>query len=148
MNRHHDITNLDNAVAYIILRVTRLLRLHIDRTLTELGADISPEQWFILFKLHNQAPLPQKALADPVLNDEPNITRLVRSLEERGYVSRGNDQQDRRQRLVSLTEKGRALMARMLPAIIPIRETIFAGINDEEIEQLVTTLHRLEENLS
>ena len=147
MSRHHDITNLDNAVAYIMLRVSRLLRLHLDRTLTNLGVDISPEQWFILFKLYNQPPLPQRALADPVLNDEPNITRLVRALEMEGYVKRGADEHDRRQRLVSLTEDGRVLMDRLLPAIIPVREAIFADINDGEIEHLVSILHRLEGNL-
>jgi len=147
MSRHHDITDLNNAVAYIILRVSRLLRLHLNRTLTELGVDISPEQWFILFKLHNQTPLPQVALADPVINDEPNIARLVRALEKEGYVKRVADENDRRQRLVSLTEDGQALMDRLLPAIIPVRETIFADIDDSEVEQLVSILHRLEANL-
>jgi DNA-binding MarR family transcriptional regulator len=147
MSRHHDTSHLDHATAYIILRTARLLRFHLNSVLAQAGAGISPEQWFILFKLWNQPPLPQNALTDPVLHDEPNIARLVRSLEAQGYVMRVVDDDDKRQRLVSLTEAGRDFMESLFPHIIAARESIFDGITAAEIDLLVDVLHRLEANL-
>ncbi|MEL7234276.1 MAG: MarR family transcriptional regulator [Chloroflexota bacterium] len=147
MNRHNDTSSLDNATAYIMLRASRLLRFHLDKVLERAGVPISPEQWFILFKLWENPGLPQNALTDPVLNDEPNIARLVRSLMHHGYVERVVDETDRRRKLVSLTEKGEALMQHMFPIVVETREQVFGGIPADELERFVELLHRVEENV-
>ncbi|MGJ3239926.1 MAG: MarR family winged helix-turn-helix transcriptional regulator [Anaerolineae bacterium] len=148
MSRHQDISSLDQAVAYIIQRTARLLRFNLDKTIAQSGADITPEQWFILFKLWNQSGVSQNTLTDPVLNDEPNITRQVTALEEKGYLMRVVDEQDKRRRLVSLTAQGRLLMVKLFPIIIDVRETIFDGITPAELDILVDILHRIEDNLA
>ncbi len=148
MNRHDDTSSLDNATAYVILRTARLLRFNLDKTLDRAGANISPEQWFILFKLWSKPGVPQNALTDPVLNDEPNITRLLRSLEQQGLVARVTDDEDKRRRLVSLTDEGCALVKDLFPTVIETRKAVFEGISEREIETLVALLHRVEENLT
>ncbi|MEM6530931.1 MAG: MarR family transcriptional regulator [Chloroflexota bacterium] len=147
MNRHDDTSSLDNATAYVMLRTSRLLRFHLDKFLESAGAPISPEQWIILFKLWERPGLPQNALTDPVLNDEPNITRLIRALIQHGYVERITDETDRRRKLVSLTAKGEALMAHLLPLVVETRKRIFSGIPEDELERFVELLHRVEDNL-
>ena len=76
MNRINDTSTLDKATAYSILRMSRLLRMDLSRTLQNAGVGITPEQWFILFRLYEQDGLSQSDLADKLLNDHPNITRL------------------------------------------------------------------------
>lgn len=148
MKRHDDKTSLDNATAYIILRTARLLRFHLNKILEEAGLDIGAEQWFILFKLWENPGIQQNALADPVLNDEPNITRLVRALVERGLVERRTDEADKRRKLIALTVDGENLMENFLPQVGEIRRDVFAGISDNDVEYLIELLRRVEDNIT
>ena len=143
----HDTSSLDNATAYKITRLARLLRLHLRRYLLEHGVDISPEQWPILFRLYEQPGQSQNELAAKDLNDHPNITRMVGQLEKRGLVMRDADPEDRRRQLVSLTHKGYALMDQLLPTVADERKLVFAGIVQEEIDELVRIMEKIERNL-
>ncbi|MGB7337930.1 MAG: MarR family transcriptional regulator [Phototrophicaceae bacterium] len=147
MTRHDDINSINNATAFIILRTARLLRFHLNKVLEDAELGISAEQWFILFKLWETPDVPQNALADPVLNDEPNITRLLNALEAQGLITRTVDTQDKRRKLISLSSKGHAMMEDFLPEVADIRKQVFTGIADNEIEQLVDMLNRVENNI-
>ncbi len=147
MNRINDISTLDKATAYVILRMGRLLRFDLSRTLQEAGAEITPEQWFLLFRLHEQDGLSQSDLADKVLNDHPNITRMIDALEAKAIIQRDNDPSDRRRYQLHLTEAGRSLVAGLFPAVVEARQRVFQGIDAQEIEQLHATLEKIEQNL-
>jgi len=111
------------------------------------GAPISPEQWFLLFRLYERPGQAQSDLADRDLQDHPNITRLVDALEQRALVERTPDPDDRRRSLVSLTAAGRQLMESLLPQVVAERRRIFRGLSATELETLVTLLHTIERNL-
>lgn len=147
MNRISDTNTLDKATAYAILRMGRLLRMDLSRTLQRAGAEITPEQWFILFRLREQDGLSQSDLADKLLHDHPNITRMVDALEASSFIRRDNDPEDRRRYLIHLTANGRALVEKLFPVVIERRHQIFQGLTEEAIEQLHVTLKKLEENL-
>lgn len=148
MTRHDDTTSINNATAFIILRTARLLRFHLNKVLEDAELGISAEQWFILFKLWETPDVPQNALADPVLNDEPNITRLLNALEAQGLITRTVDAKDKRRKLISLSDKGHAMMEDFLPEVADIRKGVFSGIDNDEIEHLVDILNRVENNIT
>ena len=52
------------------------------RFLAEHAPGLSPEQWFIVQRLAHRSPRHQIELADRVLGDAPNITRLIDALVE------------------------------------------------------------------
>ena len=143
----HDTSTLDNATAYKITRLARLLRLHLRRYFLERGVDISPEQWPILFRLYERPSQSQSELAAKDLNDHPNITRMVDQLEKRGLVMRETDPEDRRRHLVSLTTEGHAFMAQILPTVAAERQVVFAGITEDEIDELLRIMEKIERNL-
>lgn len=147
MDHINDTTTLDHATAYIIYRSARLLRYHLNSFLQRAEVNISVEQWFILFRLHEQDGRSQSELADQKLGDYPNITRLVDGLQKRGLVSRQRDAQDRRKQLIYLTSAGQELLSILLPLVVEERKKVFAGISDEEIAQLADVLKRIENNL-
>lgn len=143
-----DTTSLDQATAYRIHRTARMLRVHLNKTFHALGLDISMEQWFILFRLHERAGQSQSELADKDLNDHPNITRMVDALEKRELVKREADPTDRRRHLISLTEPGQALMSDVMPVIVGVREQVFAGISQSDVDVVVATLDKIETNIA
>lgn len=147
VDRITDTNTLDKATAYVILRMGRLLRMDLSRTLQHAGVEITPEQWFILFRLYEQDGLAQSELADKLLHDHPNITRLVDALEASALIRRDNDPEDRRRYLVRLTDPGRALVEKLFPVVIARRQQLFQGLDEQAIEQLHATLKIIEQNL-
>lgn len=144
-NHITDTSSLENATAYILQRTSRLLRFYLSKFMAEYG--ISPEQWFILFKLHERPGRSQTELADPNLNDHPNITRMVDALQKNGLVVRTADPNDRRRHLLFLTTAGQELVDQILPHVVQERASIFAGIEQSEIDGMLSVLKRIEENL-
>lgn len=146
-NYIYDTTSLDNAIAYKIQRAARLLRLHLTKFLQQAGADITPEQWFVLFRLHEQDGQAQAHLADRVLQDHPNVTRMLDALERRSLVVRTAAPDDRRKSLIFLTESGRTLLEQLLPLAIAERRKLFNGLTPQDINLFTDVLTKIEENI-
>lgn len=92
------------------------LRVAIMRTSRRLRAeaasrDISPGQYSVLAGVLN-GPLTVGELAEREQIQAPSMTRIVNGLEAAGYVTRGENPQDRRQVLVNVTEAGTAVLQR------------------------------------
>lgn len=143
----NDTSSLDRAIAYIIHRTSRLLRFHLARFFRHMDTPISPEHWFLLFRLYERPGQAQSELADRDLQDHPNITRLIDGLDQHGLVQRLPDPTDRRRTLVSLTEAGTQLMDSLMPHVVAERQRIFRGLSSAELETLVVILRKIEQNL-
>jgi MarR family transcriptional regulator, transcriptional regulator for hemolysin len=138
---------ITDSIAYRIYRCSRVLRKHF----LELGhrnrLDLTPEQWFVLNKLHWQDGQSQTELSDAIFADRPNMSRIINSLEQQGYVRRKDDAEDSRKLRVFLTAEGRRthdLFAELVPAT---RTAVFRGIDREEIAIVERVLEQLERNL-
>jgi len=142
-----DVSSLDRALPYRIERVARLLRVHLARVLAEQGHGLSPQQWFMLFRLYERDGRSQSELTDATLDDRPNVSRQVRGLETAGYVRRAADPRDGRRTLVTLTEAGRACVADMLPIAVETRRTLFEGVDASALAAFSDVLDQLERNL-
>jgi DNA-binding MarR family transcriptional regulator len=142
------LTPLDDAIAYRISRIARLLRHGFASELQQWsGEDLSPEQYFALYRLREAGPLPMQALADPVLKDYPNITRVVAGLHKRGLIKQQQDKEDGRVQLCMLTRKGEALFDRLYPSVVAERARLFARWSERELAQMMKSLARLERSL-
>ena len=141
-----DLASLDRATAYRITRLARLLRVDLVRTLGR--HDLSPEQYFTLYRLHEQDGRSHRELTDPTLDDRANITRIVDGLQKRGWVRRQKDDEDRRVTRVWLTRSGRSLFEELIPVIQGERGRIFEGLSDADWAALDRVLDRVEANLT
>ena len=138
---------LDDALAFRLNRTNRLLRTHLARFLARHVPGISPEQWFILARVAQGPRVRQVDLAERVLADPPNVSRLVDALVARGLVRRSPDPADRRSWLLSLTRQGRQVTARLLDHTITERQLVFDGFADDELDALAAALDRIDANL-
>ena len=143
----HRSADLDDALAFRVHRTNRLLRTHLARFLQASAPDITPEQWFVLARIAHQGPVRQVDLAEPVLGDPPNVSRLVDALVARGNAERSPDPTDRRSWLVSLTEQGHILTAALLERAVDERQAVFAGFTAAELDTLATMLDRIDANV-
>lgn len=147
-----DTRSLEDAHAYRLHRVARLLRhnlmVALKGPLRFNGVTLSPEQYFLLFRLKEKDGRAHRELADPVLDDRPNITRLISNLAEQKLVERRADPNDGRRVLVYLTARGRDLIVAMEPLIVDIRRELFGDLPEEDVAALERILTHLEQKLS
>ena len=74
--------------------------------------DLTLPQFNVLTILFHHNELPTFQIAARMVENTPGITRLVSTLEAKGYVRRGQSATDRRQQLCSLTAAGRNVVKR------------------------------------
>lgn len=85
--------------------------------------DLSPVQAHVLRQL-GEGPLAMSTLAAYLSCDASNVTGLVDRMEARGLVVRRSSEQDRRVKMLVLTEDGAALRERLLERIFEPPEAI------------------------
>ena len=78
---------------------------------------ITPVQYAALQTVGNQPDVDQRTLARSIGFDTSTIAGVVDRLEARGLMRRSASPDDRRVRLLALTDEGRALLAAVVPAM-------------------------------
>jgi DNA-binding MarR family transcriptional regulator len=89
-----------------------------------------------------RAPMTVKQVAEAATIDAPAATVAVNDLEARGLVIRETDPQNRRCKLVSLTEAGRAVIAVLDDTEDPAPEPL-AAIGAKDLQTLQAILARI-----
>ncbi|WP_438445826.1 MarR family winged helix-turn-helix transcriptional regulator [Gorillibacterium sp. sgz5001074] len=141
------ITAIQSTVAYRMYRSSRLIRHLHYLTFQRNGFDLTPEQWFILNKLAVKSPQSQTELGERMIDDRPNMTRLLMTLEKKGWISRRTDVHDRRRSEVQLTEDGIRLLEECLPLAVKVRDQMRLEITDQELEIFWSVLDKLDHNI-
>jgi len=109
--------------------------------------DITPEQFAILSLLREQDGLQQREIADLLVKDRPNITRILERLEKKRLIRRKTDTQDRRAVRVHITKTGLKICPKLEQIAIEYRNQAYQGLNQSEQQQLRDMLHLISENL-
>ncbi|MCI7678448.1 MAG: MarR family transcriptional regulator [Streptococcus orisratti] len=81
-------------------------------------------------------------LIDSMLATSGNMTVVIKNMEKNGWVTRTTCPTDKRAYLVTLTEAGRDLIQKVLPAHIVAVEETFSVLTEEEQEQLIELLKK------
>lgn len=79
----------------------------------ELGRD----EWRVLAALAGSGTMKMRDAALYTTLDKMQVSRAVAALEKRGLITREADPEDRRNRILSLTAAGRALLRKLMPMV-------------------------------
>ncbi len=137
--------NLDDALGFIMHRTSLRYRCEMGRRLKTY--DITTEQWAALCRLREQDGLSQKELADRIVKDQPNLTRILDKLEQKGLIRRADNANDRRAFLIYLTPEGESLMEKLIPLAVEVSIEALQGLTQEESLLLKSLLDRVWRNL-
>jgi DNA-binding MarR family transcriptional regulator len=112
--------------------------------------DLSEGRFSVLMCLLKE---PEQALAPSHIARSLGVTRatmtkLLDGLERSGLIERQLDQTDRRAWLISLTATARTLLEEMRPPHFQRIKQIMDGFSEEECQQLISLLLKLEEHLN
>lgn len=79
------------------------------------GIDFQPKWFPVIYTLHVKATLSVVEMANEIGYTHPSTISLLKELEKERLIRSVRDKTDERRRLLRLTEKGHALIQRMLP---------------------------------
>jgi len=86
--------------------------------------------------------MPCSAIGERMITFESDITRLLDRLQKLGWVERERATDDRRVVLSRITEAGLALLARLDEPVKELHLQRLAGLDEEELRQLIGLLER------
>lgn len=139
---------LRQSLGFLLVRTALKLRLLGNTILQEAGEDITVDQWGILnllWEADGQTPVELARRAD---KDKPNVTRLLKILEDKQFVVRKPDPKDRRSHRIHLTEAGNALKGKLLDLGVTCLERACLGLTSQEVATLKSLLNRVYANVS
>jgi len=132
-----------NTVPYLMNRVGFQVA---DEFEARLGGDLlSVPMWRILAVLRSGSASRVSDLAEPTSIEPSTLSRLVKTLERRGFVKRDRSLDDERAVAVSLTAAGKKIIERLIPIARTMEDELLADLEPAEIavfKVLLSRLHR------
>jgi len=130
-----------------IASVNIAYRQFIQSKFKEHDVDLTFEMLQVLACLWNQDGINQQEIANLTVKDKASMTYLIDNLTKRDLVYRQEDENDRRNKLVHLTPKGKATKAEVQPFIDEMYAAAGKGLDINELERCMSLLLKLEQNL-
>lgn len=93
---------------------------------------VTPVQYAALQAVGLQPGMDQRTLARTIGFDTSTIAGVIDRLEARGLMQRNASAQDRRVRLLTLTEAGGVLLAALVPAMLQAQQRILSPLPEAE----------------
>ena len=143
----HAELQLDNQICFRLYTAARLITQAYTPMFNELG--ITYPQYLVLMVLWEQDVQPVNDIAHRLLLETNTVTPLLQRMEKQGLVSRRKGEQDKRQQIVSLTEKGRD-MEQQAYSLIPAgmgEQLAACPLQLKDYQQLAQELDSLIETL-
>jgi DNA-binding MarR family transcriptional regulator len=96
--------------------------------------DITPEQGILLMQLGIEEGVSQQEIANRIFKDKSSVKRLIDSMERKSLLVRVEDKNDRRNKLIYLTYKGRTVKQEVIEVKTVCMEEIKAKIDEDEMK--------------
>ena len=137
--------NLDDCIACITSRSAKKLADCLEKRLNYYN--ITRTQWIALYYISVNKMITQKQLADNMSFKEPTVVRLLDRMEILGWVIRVNSENDKRIKLLSLTDKGQKIETEMLDVAEKFRNDVISDISPEELDSYKSVLNKMLSNI-
>lgn len=105
--------------------------------------DVTEQQWRVIRVLAEAGTLDASDVAEKAFILAPSLTRMIKSLEERGFITRHKDTDDGRRVLLKLAPAGLAILNTVTPDTRAIYENLEARYGRERVEHLLDLLDEL-----
>ena len=112
------------------------------------GMQLTIGTWRLLLAMSNHDGTRQVDLAALTSIEVSTVSRLVTRLVQRGLASRARSARSNREVLVSLTPKGRALVAGLVPVAAALEQAATRGVTKAELTAVKRVLRRMHRNLT
>ena len=130
--------NTRRSLPIALLRAREALMSHFRPMLAE--HDITEQQWRVIRILAETGTVDASEMAERAFILAPSLTRIIRSLEERGIITKHKDENDGRRVLLRITAAGLAIIEEVAPESRLIYDRLEKRFGRDKIEKLLDML--------
>jgi DNA-binding MarR family transcriptional regulator len=129
------------SLGFLISDTARLLRKRFDQRAREIG--LTRAQWQVLAYLKHNEGINQGGLADLMEVEPITLSRHLEKMEEAGWVARRPDPNDKRVKLLFLSEHSGAVLDEMRVIARSLFDEALAGLPPEKVEHAIEALQHI-----
>lgn len=133
----NDTSDLFDLPGHLIRRLQQQSAAVFQERTKSAGFEVTSVQFAALSTLAATPGLDQTGLAQHIAYDRATIGGVIKRLEQKGWVSRQPDDEDRRAFKVTLTQKGAAVLAELTPVVLALQSDILRALTVAERETLL-----------
>jgi DNA-binding MarR family transcriptional regulator len=109
--------------------------------------NLSHGQVFILINIYRDEGICQHRLCEEYNLDKSGVGRILKKLEDKNLVTRKSDPEDKRKKLIYLTDKAKDMKDDFKKLLKEIEKQMRQGLTEKEIETVNTILKKIYNNL-
>jgi DNA-binding MarR family transcriptional regulator len=114
-----------------------------DLAMRDAGISLTPVQYAALVVVRDNPEIDQATLAGLIAYDRTTIGGVVDRLVEKGYISRSTSSQDRRSKLLTVSEEGTKIIEAAGPYVQQAQERLVESLDADEIQQLTSLMEKV-----
>ncbi|SDI37444.1 MarR family winged helix-turn-helix transcriptional regulator [Chryseobacterium jejuense] len=143
----NNISELALELGWAMTEMKSRLRQKIQACVNEYDPDLSVELVEILGILSRNDGINQQEIANKVSKDKSSITYLINALVKRELVERVAYKNDRRNKQIFLTSKGKKLIEKVYPWALELYKKAAGDLHEDEINKALLLVKKMTENL-
>ncbi len=122
----------------LVHEISLLVSRSFNRRVKEMG--LTRSQWMVLYWLYSDGVQSQTELAEKLSIAKQPLGKVIDRLEQDGWLVRNQNPEDKRQKLVSVTDKIRPFVTPLSEVIDNVDELALTNLSSKEQSQLIETL--------
>ena len=126
--------------------IVRYCRIFAEKKLKEFDLSFG-EQIIIMFLSVNEN-VNQDTISKKYMIDKGMIAKTLNKLEQKGFIMRRQNPDNRRENIISLTENGRGILDHMRVVLKEWNEILYEGMSDEEIASVKKLTGKMVDNVA
>ena len=131
---------LHREVAHLLAQLRRHCSVAINKQLAVVGSSLN--EFAVLARVSEEADVPQSELAYDAAIDPAAVSRLIRDMTRAGTVTTRIDPNDKRQRFVNVTAKGRTLVRTLAPIVDSTLAPYMSSLSADEGQEFLRLLRK------
>lgn len=99
-------------------------------------------QFAVMEALYSKGRLSTGEVMEKILSTSGNIPVIVKNLEKDGFITRKQDESDKRRFILDLTDKGKYLMDEIVPENLKFMDELISLWDDEDKKELIILMNK------
>lgn len=145
--KHNTISELALELGLAMGEMKTRLRQKIQAKINQYDPDLSFELIEIMGLLSRNDGINQQEIGIKVSKDKSSITYLINSLVKREFVQRIENKNDRRNKQIHLTDKGKQIIETVYPWALELYEKAAGDFSENEIKNALLLVKKMTTNL-
>ncbi len=133
-------TKKSMAVYISMSRVINTLRRENNKLI--LKHNLTLGQFAVMEALYSKGRLSTGEVMEKILSTSGNIPVIVKNLEKDGFITRNQDESDKRRFILDLTDKGKDLMDEIVPENLKFMDELISLWDDEDKKELIILMNK------